>query len=108
VHVDVNGTLLWFDVDGPALVPDGSTMRERPTVVLIHGGPGSHDHSYFKPSFTRLTTDAQVIFLDLRDHGRSSWHDPTSWSFEACADSSPAGSRTRQSVDMEWICCGAG
>jgi pimeloyl-ACP methyl ester carboxylesterase len=86
VLVDVNGTRLWFDVDGPALVPDGSTMRERPTVVLIHGGPGTYDHSSFKPSFTRLTTHAQVIYLDLRDHGRSAWHDPTSWSFEACAD----------------------
>jgi FKBP-type peptidyl-prolyl cis-trans isomerase FkpA len=29
MHVEVNGTRLWFDVDGPALVPDGSAMRER-------------------------------------------------------------------------------
>ena len=31
-------------------------MRERPTVVLVHGGPGSFDHSYFKPDFARLPT----------------------------------------------------
>jgi pimeloyl-ACP methyl ester carboxylesterase len=41
MYIDVEGTRLWFDVDGPALVPDGDTMRERPTVVLLHGGPGS-------------------------------------------------------------------
>ena len=42
MHVDVNGTRLWFDVDGPALVPDGDELRRRPTVVLIHGAaPGA-------------------------------------------------------------------
>jgi FKBP-type peptidyl-prolyl cis-trans isomerase FkpA len=34
MHVEVNETRLWFDVDGSALAPDGSAMRE-------HGGtPG--------------------------------------------------------------------
>jgi len=84
--ISVNGTRLWFDVDGPALEPVGSGMRERPTVVLIHGGPGGYDHSYFKPDFARLTDVAQVVYLDLRDHGRSARHDPSDWTFEVCAD----------------------
>ena len=86
MQVDVNGTTLWFDVDGPALVPDGTVMRERPTIVLLHGGPGGYDHSYLKPDFARLTRVAQVVYLDLRDHGRSARHDPAAWSFEVCAD----------------------
>ena len=86
MNVDVNGTRLWFDVDGAALVPDGPAMRERPTVVLLHGGPGSFDHTYFKPEFSRLAEVAQVVYLDLPGHGRSQWGDPESWSFEACAD----------------------
>jgi pimeloyl-ACP methyl ester carboxylesterase len=86
VHIDVNGTRLWFDVDGPALVPNGSGMRQRPTVVLVHGGPGVYDHSYFKPDFARLTGHAQVVYLDLRGHGRSTWGDAAAWSFETCAD----------------------
>ncbi len=86
MQVEVNGTRLWFDVDGPRLVPDGPEMRERPTVVLLHGGPGSFDHSYFKPDFERLSMEAQVIYLDLRGHGRSAWGDPADWSFEVCAD----------------------
>jgi pimeloyl-ACP methyl ester carboxylesterase len=73
-------------VDGPGLVPDGAGMRPRPTVVLVHGGPGGFDHSYLKPSFGRLTELAQVVYVDLRDHGRSGRHDPTRWSFETCAD----------------------
>jgi proline iminopeptidase len=86
MRVEVNGTRLWFDVDGPALVPDGREMRQRPTVVVVHGGPGSYDHSYFKPDFARLTQGAQVVYLDLRSHGRSDWGDLGAWSFEACAD----------------------
>ena len=86
MRIEVNGTRLWFDVDGAALVPAGSTMRERPTVLVLHGGPGSYDHSYFKPDFEQLTRVAQVIYLDLRDHGRSAWGDPAAWTFEVCAD----------------------
>ncbi len=86
MHIDANGTRLWFDVDGPALVPDGNQMRGRPTVVLVHGGPGVYDHSYFKPDFARLAEHAQVVYLDLRGHGRSAWGDAAGWSFETCAD----------------------
>jgi pimeloyl-ACP methyl ester carboxylesterase len=86
MHSDVNGTRLWFDVDGPALVPDGSELRQRPTVVLVHGGPGGFDHSYFKPDFALLAEHAQVVYLDLRGHGRSAWGDAAAWSFETCAD----------------------
>ena len=86
MQIDVNGTTLWFDVDGASLVPDGALMRERPTVVLLHGGPGSFDHSYFKPDFARLAEAAQVVYLDLRGHGRSVWGRPDDWQFETCAD----------------------
>jgi pimeloyl-ACP methyl ester carboxylesterase len=86
MQIEVNDTRLWFDVDGPALVPDGPQMRERPTLILLHGGPGSYDHSYFKPHFARLTDVVQIVYLDLRDHGRSTWGDPAAWRFETCAD----------------------
>jgi proline iminopeptidase len=62
-------------------------MRGRPTVVLLHGGPGSFDHSYFKPDFGRLATVAQVVYLDLPGHGRSDHGDAAEWSYELCADS---------------------
>lgn len=46
MHIEVSDTRLWFDVDGSGLVPDGSEMRQRPTVVLVHGGPATYDSSY--------------------------------------------------------------
>ena len=50
MQVDANRTRLWFDVEGPALIPDGPRMRERPTVILVHGGPGGYYHSCFEPT----------------------------------------------------------
>jgi pimeloyl-ACP methyl ester carboxylesterase len=86
MQIDLNGSRLWFDVDGLALVPQGRQMRKRPTVVMVHGGPGVYDHSYFKPFFAPLTRWAQVVYLDLRGHGRSTWGDASAWTLEACAD----------------------
>ncbi len=86
MRVAVNGTSLWFDVVGSRLVPEGPRMRPRPTAVLVHGGPGGYDHSYLRPSFDWLADHAQVVYLDLREHGRSARIDPAGWSIDACAD----------------------
>jgi proline iminopeptidase len=67
-------------------VADGRELRRRPTVVLVHGGPGVYDHAYFKPDFGRLAYHAQVVYLDLRGHGHSEWGSAGDWTFEACAD----------------------
>jgi len=40
MRVLVGDTRIHFEVDGARLVPDGPTMRERPTMILLHGGPG--------------------------------------------------------------------
>ena len=98
VHIDVNGTRLWFDVDGPALVPDGAEMRQRPTVVLVHGGPGVYDHSYFKPDFGRLAEHAQVVYLDLRGHGRSDWGERRRRGASRRAPTTSAPSATRPEI----------
>ena len=46
MHIQVNGVRLFFDVEGAGLVPDGSRMRQKPTVLMLHGGPGAFDHSH--------------------------------------------------------------
>ena len=70
MHVRVNGVRLFFDVEGAKLVPDGPAMREKPTLLLLHGGPG-FDHSIYKPAYSALADAAQVIYLDHRGNGRS-------------------------------------
>jgi len=70
MKIDIDNVTLFFDVDGEALVPDGAVMRERPTLLLLHGGPG-FDHSSLKPFFSRFADIAQVVYLDHRGMGRS-------------------------------------
>ena len=50
--------------------PTARRMREKPTLLLLHGGPG-FDHSSFKPAFSELADVAQVVYLDHRGNGRS-------------------------------------
>jgi proline iminopeptidase len=70
MRLPINGTELYFDVEGAGLVPDGPEMRERPVILALHGGPG-FDHAYFKPWLSPLADFAQVVYLDLRCQGRS-------------------------------------
>jgi proline iminopeptidase len=85
MHVGVNGVRLFFDVEGRSLVPDGPAMRERPTLLLLHGGPGV-DHSIYKPAFSALSDVAQVVFLDHRGNGRSDPGPRESWNLAQWAD----------------------
>ncbi|HEX2485001.1 MAG TPA: alpha/beta fold hydrolase [Myxococcota bacterium] len=85
MHVRVGDVRLFFDVEGAGLVPDGAAMRERPTVLLLHGGPG-FDHSTYKPLFTRLAEHAQVVYLDHRGQGRSDKSAPERWTLDQWAD----------------------
>jgi pimeloyl-ACP methyl ester carboxylesterase len=85
MHVTVNGVRLFFDVEGPRFVPDGKRMRERPTLLLLHGGPGG-DHSMFRPLFGQLADIAQVIYLDHRGNGRSDRDTPANWTLAQWGD----------------------
>lgn len=71
MYVTLDGYRLFFDVDGPEWVPDGDQMRQRPVLLLLHGGPGG-DHSSFKKTVGQLRDIAQLIYLDHRGSGRSS------------------------------------
>ena len=79
------GVQLFVDIEGPGLVPDGALMREKPTLILLHGGPG-YDHSGFKPIFSRLADIAQIVYYDHRGHGRSSRCAPEHWTLDTFAD----------------------
>ncbi len=82
MKVSVRGIDLFFDVDGAKLVPDGPWMRERPTVLLLHTGPGV-DHSPYKDHVgPALAEVAQVVYLDLRGAGRSDWSDSEHWTLD--------------------------
>ena len=79
------GVRLFFDVESPQFVPDGPVLREKPTLLLLHGGPG-FDHSAFRPFFPRVADIAQVVYVDHRGHGRSDRRPPEEWTLDTFAD----------------------
>jgi proline-specific peptidase len=84
MRVDIGDCRLFFDVEGAKLRPDGPCMREVPTLLLLHGGPG-FDHSSFKPAFSSLGDIAQIVYLDHRGQGRSDRSTPEFWNLDQWA-----------------------
>jgi pimeloyl-ACP methyl ester carboxylesterase len=81
-----DGVRLYVDVDGAGFVPDHAQMRERPTLVLLHGGPG-FDHTTWKgTTISELTDVAQLVYVDQRGHGRSDPGTPDEWNLDVWAD----------------------
>jgi pimeloyl-ACP methyl ester carboxylesterase len=85
MHITVNGVRLFFDVEGTKLVPEGPRMRERPTLLLLHGGPG-FDHSIYRPAYSALSDVAQIVYLDHRGNGRSEDGPRESWTLAQWGD----------------------
>jgi pimeloyl-ACP methyl ester carboxylesterase len=89
MHVLVNGVRLFFDTVGARLEPRGPVMHERPTVLMLHGGPGA-DHSHYRPEWDALADVAQLVYLDHRGNGRSEGSDPAQWNLAQWADDARA------------------
>jgi pimeloyl-ACP methyl ester carboxylesterase len=85
MKVSIGDVSLYFDSIGSGLWPEGNTMRERPTLVFVHGGPG-FDHSYFKPFFGALADEMQIVFYDQRGNGRSDLSSRAFWNIDVWAD----------------------
>ncbi len=76
---------IFFDVVGSKLAPDGPRMREKPTLIVLHGGPG-FDHSGLRGDFDGFADIAQVIYIDHRGNGRSVPSEPSTWTLAQWGD----------------------
>lgn len=86
MRVDIgDGVRLYFDTDGLGSVPVDGKLVERPTLILLHGGPGL-DHSTYKVAMNELRDVAQVLMYDHRGHGRSDWRTSDEWNLDTWAD----------------------
>ena len=85
MRVLVNGVRIYFEVVGEKLaVVDGQTV-EKPTLLVLHGGPG-FDHAGMRSYFDRLADVAQVVYLDHRGNGRSDHGPRDSWNLDQWGD----------------------
>jgi len=85
MFVTVNDVRLFFDVLNPKLEIDGASLKEKPVLVCLPGGPGG-DHQTMRPAFDRFASVAQVIYLDHRASGRSDRDDPSCWTLDQWGD----------------------
>jgi pimeloyl-ACP methyl ester carboxylesterase len=85
MHILVNGFRLFVDVEGLGLVPDGAQMRQKPMLILLHGGPG-FDHSGFKPGSSQQSGIVQIVDVDHRGNGRGEHGDPAHWNLAQWGD----------------------
>ena len=70
MFADVGTARIFFDTVGSGLAVDGERMVEKPTLIVMHGGPG-FDHSTMRPYFDRFADTHQVVYIDHRANGRS-------------------------------------
>ena len=84
MHVEVNGAPIFFDTVGAKLAIDGEAMVERPSLLVMHGGPG-FDHAPMRLFFDRFADTHQVIYIDHRGNGRSGGA-PDTWTLARWGD----------------------
>src|SRR5690348_11254291 len=77
--------ILSVALSGPSVIPQGDMTVERPVLVAVHGGPGL-DHMTVKSALEPLAADFQVLYFDLRGHGRSDRSSAESWNMRIWAD----------------------
>ena len=77
-YANIGDAKLYYEIYGNELELTDDGVIEKPTLVVMHGGPGI-DHT-FEVEFSRECAPfAQVILYDHRGNGRSSGDDPAKW-----------------------------
>jgi proline iminopeptidase len=84
MHIDLGTARIFFDTAGPELALDGERMTKRPTLIVMHGGPG-FDHSTLRPYFDRFADAFHVVYIDHRGNGRSTG-EPQTWTLAQWGD----------------------
>jgi proline iminopeptidase len=78
MYAPVNGTKIFFDIDGLEYEAAGKVMKQKPVCFILHGGPGD-DHTSYLPALDPLTEYMQMIYIDFRGSGRSACPDECSY-----------------------------
>lgn len=85
VRVAVGDVSLWFEVQGTRYTIGADGLEERPTVVLLHGGPGM-DTGAVREQAESIAEFAQVVYFDQRGNGRSDRSTEDRWTLDQWAD----------------------
>ena len=84
MYIDLPTARIFVDTVGSKLDPLDPRNSDRPTLLMLHGGPG-YDHTTLRPHFDRFADIAQVVYFDHRGCGRSGGT-PDTWTLDQWAD----------------------
>jgi pimeloyl-ACP methyl ester carboxylesterase len=78
-YLDINDMKMYFEIFGSEFKLEDDGISKKPTILILHGGPGV-DHIYYEvPFWESLQDAAQLIFIDHRGNGRSTDENPAGW-----------------------------
>ncbi|OGT32030.1 MAG: hypothetical protein A3E87_10805 [Gammaproteobacteria bacterium RIFCSPHIGHO2_12_FULL_35_23] len=86
MFITINGCKLFFDVYGSKLDIQATSIKEKLTLLILHGGHGMIDHTLYVEFWSQFSDIAQVIFLDQRGCGRSDLRTPNEWNLQYWAN----------------------
>jgi proline iminopeptidase len=70
MFANINGTRIFFDVEGVGFESAGPGLLEKPVCFVLHGGPGG-THAIYKPNLSPLADYMQLVYIDNRGSGYS-------------------------------------
>jgi proline iminopeptidase len=79
MRVEVEGVRLFVDFDGTKVRLEEGVLREVPTVLIVHTGPGNDHTPYRLHIGPVLAEEMQVMYVDLRGFGRSDMSTSEHW-----------------------------
>ncbi len=80
--IKLGDTQLFFDIYGSKLKINEFDVKEKPTLLVLHGAHGMVDHTLYVEFWSQFSNIAQVIFLDQRGCGRSDLRDSSEWNLK--------------------------
>ncbi len=84
-YANLDNVKLYYEIYGNEYEVLEDSVRRKPTLVVVHGGPGI-DHIYYEvPTLKDAAEFAQVIFIDLRGNGRSIDANSNHWNLKQWA-----------------------
>ncbi|MET3576116.1 alpha/beta fold hydrolase [Bhargavaea ullalensis] len=101
MYAAINGTRIYYDVDGAGVSVEGGEVRHKPVIFILHGGPGGC-HLNFKPYLDELTKTAQLVYVDQRGCGYSDPDDPEKYTLDQNVEDVEA-LRQHLGVERIWI-----
>lgn len=85
MYAKINGTKIFFDVEGTGWLKSGGKLVEKPVCFVLHGGPGG-THLGFRPVLTPFSETMQLVYIDNRGSGLSSRGPQSTYTLEQNVD----------------------